>query len=124
MYKKGPLAKPSLFDTVEGIGSSELAETIHRKRMEDQYASRYSYNPVAYRMGPEKDVGEASWNRFHNYNLSLQLKSRLSAGAKLMLSASKSAELQASFPSARVDKPTVHPEDNSSKSWRPRAELS
>ena len=31
-----------------------------------------------------------------------------------MLSASKSAELQASFPSASVDKPTIHPEDNSS----------
>ena len=31
-----------------------------------------------------------------------------------MLSASKSAELQASFPSASVDKPTVYPEGNSS----------
>ena len=39
VYKKGPLSKPSLFDTVEGIDSSEHAETIRRKRLEDQHAS-------------------------------------------------------------------------------------
>ena len=62
VYKKGPLSKPSLFDTVEGINSSELAETIRRKRLEEQHASWYPYNIVAYRTGPEKDVGEALWN--------------------------------------------------------------
>ena len=91
-----------------------LAETIRRGRMDEQHESRYHYNQFAYRMGPEKDMGEVLWNRFRNYNLSLQHKPRLFAGARLMLSVSKSTELQVSSPSASVDEPTVHPEGNSS----------
>ena len=66
-------------------------------------------------MGPEKDLGEALWNLFRTYNLSLQYKFRPIAGARLMLSVSnKSTELEASSSIASVDEPTVHPEGNSS----------
>ena len=114
VYKKGPFSKPSLFDTVDDVDSSDLAETIRRKRLDEQHASWYPYNKFAYRMGPEKDLGEALWSRIRNYNLSLQYKSRPIAGARLMLSVSKSTELQASSSSASVDEPTVPNEGNSS----------
>ena len=64
--------------------------------------------------GSGERVGRSLWNQFRNYNLSFQYKSRLFAGARLMLAVSKSTELQASSPSASVDEPTVHPEGNSS----------
>ena len=63
VFKKGPFAKKLLYDTVIGIDSSDLAETIRRERLGKQHESRYHYNKFAYHMGPEKDLEEALWNR-------------------------------------------------------------
>ena len=59
VFKKGPLARQLLYDAGIGIDASDLAETICCERMDEQHELRYHYNQFAYRMGPEKDLGEA-----------------------------------------------------------------